>query len=238
MLMWLTGEVEGDEDVGDHRSLQPSRLDARGRRPARRAGRQHRKRFPPGVKLILADIDRAKLPGALPHRSHHDRAVLPDEAAVRQWCESLRHALEKAVTPQQISEFVSEVFDGINDRDWSSRRVARRWRPRCRSDGADARSGGDDSRAAALEDLRRHPGTLIMAAMRGMSAKPDSLDSTPEWPYLAGVGGPHDVRSGQAASRHGQRRRRRRFFAGRGDARAARRADQGGARARAMAAAG
>ena len=41
--------------------------------------------FLPGVKLILADIDRAKLPGALPYRSHHDRAVLPDEAAVRQW---------------------------------------------------------------------------------------------------------------------------------------------------------
>ena len=33
----------------------------------------------PGVKLILADIERTNLPGVLPYRSHHDRAVLPNE---------------------------------------------------------------------------------------------------------------------------------------------------------------
>lgn len=69
--------------------------------------------FLPGVKLIVADIDRTKLPGALPHGSRHDRAVLPDEAAVRQWCESFATHLNKAVTPQQISDFVNEVFNGI-----------------------------------------------------------------------------------------------------------------------------
>ena len=55
-------------------------------------------------------------------------------------------------------------------------------------------------------------------------------------------GGPHDVRCGHAASRAGcQRRRwqrRRRLFAGGGDARAACRADQGGAGSRPLAAAG
>ena len=67
----------------------------------------------PGVKLILADIERAKLPGVLPYRSHYDRAVLPDETAVRQWVESLATHLEKTVTPQQISDFVTRAFDGI-----------------------------------------------------------------------------------------------------------------------------
>jgi hypothetical protein len=65
------------------------------------------------VKLIVADIDRAKLPGTLPHRSRHDRAVLPDEAAVGHWVESFATHLNKTVTPQQISDFVSEVFEGI-----------------------------------------------------------------------------------------------------------------------------
>ena len=67
----------------------------------------------PGVKLILADIERAKLPGALPYRSHHDRAVLPDETAVRSWVESLATHLEKTVTAQQVADFVSDAFDGI-----------------------------------------------------------------------------------------------------------------------------
>jgi hypothetical protein len=67
----------------------------------------------PGVKLILADIDRAKLPGALPYRSHYDRAVLPNEESVQQWVEALAKHLEKAVTPQQVSEFVAGAFDGI-----------------------------------------------------------------------------------------------------------------------------
>ena len=69
--------------------------------------------FLPGVKLILADIERAKLPGALPYRSHYDRAVLPDETAVRQWVESLATHLDKTVTPERVSAFVSEAFDGI-----------------------------------------------------------------------------------------------------------------------------
>jgi hypothetical protein len=69
--------------------------------------------FLPGVKLILADIERAKLPGALPYQSHLDRAVLPDETAVRLWVESLATHLEKTVTPERISQFVTEAFDGI-----------------------------------------------------------------------------------------------------------------------------
>jgi hypothetical protein len=69
--------------------------------------------FLPGVKLIVADIDRTKLPGALPHSSRHDRAVLPDEIAVRQWVESFATHLNKAVTEQQVAKFVSDVFAGI-----------------------------------------------------------------------------------------------------------------------------
>jgi|EndMetStandDraft_5_1072996.scaffolds.fasta_scaffold02137_5 hypothetical protein len=67
----------------------------------------------PGVKLILADIERANLPGVLPYRSHHDRAVLPNEEAVQQWVEALATHLEKTVTKQQVSDFVNGAFDGI-----------------------------------------------------------------------------------------------------------------------------
>jgi hypothetical protein len=69
--------------------------------------------FLPGIKLILADIERANLPGVLPYRSHYDRAVLPNEDAVRQWVEALATHLEKTVTTQQVADFVTGVFDGI-----------------------------------------------------------------------------------------------------------------------------
>ena len=39
--------------------------------------------------------------------------MLPDETAVRQWVESLATHLEKTVTSQQVSDFVTEAFDGI-----------------------------------------------------------------------------------------------------------------------------
>lgn len=113
MLMWLTAKLKGTKTwvIIDHcnRSVLT--------RPAadllvELAGSVENG-FLPGVKLILADIERAKLPGALPYRSHLDRAVLPDETAVQQWVESLATHLEKTVTAQQVSSFVTEAFDGI-----------------------------------------------------------------------------------------------------------------------------
>jgi hypothetical protein len=113
MLMWLSAKLKGTKTwvIIDHCN-RPSLT-----RPSvdlliELAG-SIESGFLPGVKLILADFERAKLPGALPYRSHYDRAVLPDETAVRQWVESLATHLDKTVTPERVSQFVDDAFNGI-----------------------------------------------------------------------------------------------------------------------------
>jgi hypothetical protein len=113
MLMWLTAKLKGTKTwvIIDHCNrpiLTRPALDLL----TELAG-SIENGFLPGVKLILADMDRAKLPGALPYRSHYDRAVLPDEAAVSQWVQSLATHLEKTVSEQQVTNFVAQAFDGI-----------------------------------------------------------------------------------------------------------------------------
>jgi hypothetical protein len=113
LLMWLSAKLKGTKTwvIIDHCN-RPVLTRAAADLLVALAG-DIESGFLPGVKLILADIDRAKLPGALPYKSRHDRAVLPDEVAVGQWCESLATHLNKTVTQQQVSNFVSEVFEGI-----------------------------------------------------------------------------------------------------------------------------
>jgi hypothetical protein len=113
LLTWLTGKLKGTKSwvIIDHCN-RPALTRAAATLLVKLASNIE-SGFLPGVKLILADIERAKLPGALPHRSRHDRAVLPDETAVRQWCETFATHLNKTVTAQQITDFVSEVFAGI-----------------------------------------------------------------------------------------------------------------------------
>jgi hypothetical protein len=113
MLMWLTAKLKGTKTwvIIDHCNrpiLTRPALDLL----IELAG-SIENGFLPGVKLILADMDRAKLPGALPYRSHYDRAALPDEAAVGQWVQSLAKHLEKTVSEQQVTTFVAQAFDGI-----------------------------------------------------------------------------------------------------------------------------
>jgi hypothetical protein len=113
LLMWVTETLMGTKSwvIIDHCN-RPILTRAAGALLAKLAGKIE-SGFLPGVKLILADIDRTKLPGALPHGSRYDRAALPDETAVRHWCESFATHLNKTVTAVQLSDFVDEVFAGI-----------------------------------------------------------------------------------------------------------------------------
>lgn len=68
----------------------------------------------PGVRLIVADVDRTKLPGALPWGSGYDKAELPDRNAVTSWCETLGvHIGKPPLTPDQITDYLDTVFGGI-----------------------------------------------------------------------------------------------------------------------------
>jgi hypothetical protein len=114
LLQWLIQRLKGTKTwvIVDHCN-RPALTRAASTLLARFAG-SIEKGFLSNVKLIVADIDRTKLPGVLPHRSRHDRAVLPNEEAVGKWCESLAAHLNKTLTEEQLSKFINEAFDGIS----------------------------------------------------------------------------------------------------------------------------
>ncbi len=68
----------------------------------------------PGVRLILADIDRSKLSRPLKQRSRRDRADLPDRNAVREWCDTLATHMGKDIDAS-LNQMVDDVFAGLTD---------------------------------------------------------------------------------------------------------------------------
>jgi hypothetical protein len=67
----------------------------------------------PGVRLVVADLDREKLPGTLPWNANYDRAELPDRHAVESWCQTLGAHIGKTLTPVQIADYSNTVFSSI-----------------------------------------------------------------------------------------------------------------------------
>lgn len=68
------------------------------------------------VKLILADIDRKKLPAVL-RGSRHDRAILPNQKEVEEWCQGLATHLGQGCTEEQIKAYAKDVFAGLDGLD-------------------------------------------------------------------------------------------------------------------------
>ena len=110
LLIWLTGKLRGSRRwiIVDHCGR------ANFSRPAlilltKLAGVIERGVLP-GVRLVVAEIDRAKLPAG----AHYDRAALPSEDAVGLWCETLgAHIGKPALTKIQISGYIATVFGSI-----------------------------------------------------------------------------------------------------------------------------
>jgi hypothetical protein len=72
------------------------------------------KQYLPGVRLIVADIDRTKLPESLPSLSRYDLTSLPNREAVEDWCRGVAKHLDKSPTDEQIRGYVDQVFEGFN----------------------------------------------------------------------------------------------------------------------------
>jgi hypothetical protein len=71
------------------------------------------KQYLPGVRLVIGDIDRTKLPESLSSLSRYDYTSLPDRVAVQEWCEGVAKQLQRPYTDDQIKGYVDEVFDGF-----------------------------------------------------------------------------------------------------------------------------
>lgn len=69
----------------------------------------------PGVRMIMADVDREKLSPTLKKNSRYDRAALPSREHVRLWCESLSAHIGKPCTAVVLDEIVNDVFKGLAD---------------------------------------------------------------------------------------------------------------------------
>ena len=68
------------------------------------------KGFLPGVRLVLADVQRARLPESLKTDSRYDRADLPDRKAVRTWCRTLAAHVGKPLDDAAVEQHVTSVL--------------------------------------------------------------------------------------------------------------------------------
>ena len=71
------------------------------------------KGFLPGTRLVLADVQRSRLPDSLKTKSRYDRAALPTREHVKLWCKTLGHHIGKPPTSTTLDEYVDEVFAGV-----------------------------------------------------------------------------------------------------------------------------
>jgi hypothetical protein len=89
LLIWLVGKLKGTNQwiIVDH----CNRLNLSGAAETLllKLTDQIAKGFLPGVRLILADVLRSRLPDPLTTDSRYDHAELPDLDAARAWCQTL-----------------------------------------------------------------------------------------------------------------------------------------------------
>lgn len=64
----------------------------------------------PGVRLILADVQRSRLPDSLKTNCRYDRAELPDRTAVKKWCQTLAKHVGKTLDDQALAKHLDTVF--------------------------------------------------------------------------------------------------------------------------------
>jgi hypothetical protein len=64
----------------------------------------------PGVRLILADIARSKLPDGIRMHCRYDRAVLPNERHVADWCRDLAAHLGRQCDEAAAASLAADVF--------------------------------------------------------------------------------------------------------------------------------
>ena len=70
--------------------------------------------FLPGVRLVLADVERTKLPGRLPKMCRCDTAMLPDQACVKEWSQTLAAHMGKQVADAQAEAWASAIFSRMD----------------------------------------------------------------------------------------------------------------------------
>lgn len=68
----------------------------------------------PGTRLILVDFNPEELPDEVRDDVLHDRAVLPDRDTVRDWCSALATAANRKHAPEEVQQWVSEVFQDLD----------------------------------------------------------------------------------------------------------------------------
>jgi hypothetical protein len=64
----------------------------------------------PGVRLILADIARSKLPESIRVHGRYDRAALPTEQHAREWCRDLAAHLGRQCDEAEAATMAADVF--------------------------------------------------------------------------------------------------------------------------------
>jgi hypothetical protein len=68
----------------------------------------------PGVRLILADIARSKLPDGIRLHCRYDRAVLPNERHVTEWCRDLAAHLGRRCDEAMAASMAADVFKCVS----------------------------------------------------------------------------------------------------------------------------
>jgi hypothetical protein len=68
------------------------------------------KGFLPGVRLVLADVQRSRLPDSLKTNCRYDRAELPDRVAVKKWCQTLAAHVNTRLDDQTLAKHLDTVF--------------------------------------------------------------------------------------------------------------------------------
>jgi hypothetical protein len=115
-MYWLTGKLKGKSlwIIIDHCNRRVLTQGARSILTGL-AARLHQGALP-DVRLIMVDFDRNELPKEWRDLVRHDRAVLPDEKCVEEWCQKLATAARRQYLPGAPSKWAREVFSHLTAR--------------------------------------------------------------------------------------------------------------------------